>query len=92
MKINLSPEQQNALNSFEKTQPVVATLLKAVVKHHIAELCDVRNIDAKGNMGLQALAAQKSVEQLVSIFEIFFPDIAAEVKLGPAGKKISQYR
>lgn len=93
MKINLTPDQQNALQNFEQNHPAVATLVKAVLKHHISELCDVRNIDAKGNMGLQALASQKATEQLVSIFEIIFPDIANEVKLGPAtAEKKRQYR
>lgn len=89
-KPNLSPEQHNALSGFEQSSPAVAELVRQVIQFYISELDSVKNIDAKGNMGLQALASQKSVETLEMIFEVLFPGIS---KIGTSEKKkISQYR
>lgn len=68
-----------------------ARVARKVLIEGVNDLMDVRNIDPKGNMGLQALANQRAAETLTELFEMLFPNIAEQV--GPqASEKISPWR
>ena len=66
--------------------------LKELLLAAEAELRDVGNIDPKGNMGLQALAAQKAVETLQEIRSHVFPDTVRGTEKKTGEKAISQFR
>jgi len=89
-KISLSPEQENVLSRFVTENVTEAPLIKGIIKHYMRELDSVQNIDPKGNMGLQALAAQRSVEILKEVFDIIFPEQVDQKKREPG--KMSQWR
>lgn len=66
--------------------------LKELFRAAEAELRDVGNIDPKGNMGLQALAAQRAVENLLAVREHVFPEsVKTEMVNGKEHRK-SQWR
>lgn len=93
MKIDLGPEKTNAIAKLMAVGGAGVEALRELFQAAEAELRDVGNIDPKGNMGLQALAAQRALEAVQSIQEHVFPDTAARtggVKVEKA--PVSQYR
>lgn len=79
-------EQQKQQILAVKDSPGVQVIIE-VIASNIRELEDVRNIDAKGNMGLQALANQQAVKKLDDIFTKI-----GLVEQGAPQKVLSQYR
>lgn len=73
-KIELPEVEKNTLSQFGRDGGQSALVVKKVLQHAVDELMDIRNIDSKGNMGLQALAHQRAAEVLVEIFKEIFPD------------------
>lgn len=74
MKIDL---EQNKLDAIQKLMAVGGAgveALRELFSRAEAELSDVRNIDPKGNMGLQSLAAQQAIKVLDEIKSQIFPD------------------
>lgn len=92
MKINLDENKTNALSKLMGVGGAGVEALKELLQSAEAELIDVRNIDPKGNMGLQSLAAQKSVEILAEIISHIFPDVVKTVTVDGKEKKTSQWR
>lgn len=91
MKINLDPEKSNAIAKLMGVGGAGVEALKELFIAAESELDSVRNIDPKGNMGLQALAAQKSVEVLLEIRSHIFPELRGPERK-PTEKTISQFR
>lgn len=92
MKINLDPEKSNAIAKLMAVGGTGVEALKELLLSAEAELDSVSNIDPKGNMGLQALAAQKAVETLQEIRSHVFPETVRQVKGVRTEKPISQFR
>lgn len=93
MKINLDETKTRAVASLINVGGAGVEALKELFIAAEDELRDVCNIDPKGNMGLQALAAQKSVEILLEIRSHVFPDSVRTEKVAGGGeKRISQWR
>lgn len=92
MKINLDQEKSNAIAKLMAVGGAGVEALKELLLAAEAELRDVGNIDPKGNMGLQALAAQKAVETLKEIRSHLFPDTIAKTEKKPGERQISQFR
>lgn len=92
MKINLDENKSNAIEKLMGVGGAGVEALKELFQAAEAELRDVSNIDPKGNMGLQTLAAQKALETVVELKAHVFPELVVR----EAGKKpeeqISQYR
>lgn len=74
MKINLEEGESNAIAKLMAVGGTGVEAIKKLFALAEAELVDVRNIDPKGNMGLQTLAAQKSLDALQEIMWQMFPD------------------
>lgn len=93
-KIKLNDDESSALENFARSGQQAYPVLKKIFKHYIGDLESVRNIDSKGNMGLQALARQNALESLEEIEEQIFPDVAPARRKPEPGDRppISQYR
>lgn len=83
MKIHLDESKSNAIAKLMGVGGAGVEALKELFQVAEAELRDVSNIDPKGNMGLQALAAQRAVEALREIGGHVFP----ELKTARTGKE-----
>lgn len=92
MKINLDENKSNAIAKLMAIGGAGVEALKSLLLSAEAELDSVRNIDPKGNMGLQALAAQRAMEILLEIRSHIFPDSVRIEKSGSNEKKISEWR
>ncbi len=97
MKIQLDQNEVNALEQLAGSGMNAYGVLKKIFKHYISDLESVRNIDPKGNMGLQTLARQEALKTVEEIAELLFPDAAVarsrtQPPTGPQGKPLSQYR
>lgn len=92
MKINLDQEKSNAIAKLMAVGGAGVEALKELLLSAEAELRDVGNIDPKGNMGLQALAAQKAVETLQEIRSHVFPETVNKATGVRVEKPISQFR
>lgn len=92
MKINLDESKSNAIAKLMAVGGAGVEALKELLLAAEAELRDVNNIDPKGNMGLQALAAQKAVETLQEIRSHVFPETVSKNGGVVVEKKISQFR
>jgi len=73
MKIDLDPIKTDAIAKLMNVGGAGVEALKELFDAAEAELRDVTNIDPKGNMGLQSLAAQRAVEVLQGIKSNVFP-------------------
>lgn len=91
MKIQLDQEEENAIANIMKVSGPGASAIKKLFSLAEQDLSNIMNIDKKGNMGLQALAAQNSVENLRGIIEVFFPEIKG-MEASVKGKAISKWR
>lgn len=76
MKINLDPNEVNALEHFEGSGMPAVAVIKKILQFSITRLDSIENIDPKGNMGLQTLANQNAVKELKEIRDVIFPGIA----------------
>lgn len=92
MKIILEPNESSAIANFAASGHQAYPVLKKIFKYYQDELESVRNIDPKGNMGLQSLARQEALKILDDISNEIFPDISPPRRKEEPGKKISQYR
>lgn len=92
MKINLDEGKSNAIARLIAVGGAGVDALKELLISAEAELDSVSNIDPKGNMGLQALAAQKAVEILLEVRSHIFPESVKLKKVGTEEKKISAWR
>lgn len=92
MKINLDEQKDNAIAKLVGNGGAGVEALKELFQAAEAGLRDVSNIDPKGNMGLQALAAQRAVETLLEVREHVFPDSVRTEKVDGRDKRISQWR
>ena len=92
MKIDLDENKSNAIAKLMAVGGAGVEALKELLLAAEAELNSVSNIDPKGNMGLQALAAQKAVETLQEIRSHVFPGTVEEKSTGQRDQKISQFR
>ena len=93
MKINLEEGKSNAIAKLMGVGGTGVEALRELFASAIAELSDVRNIDPKGNMGLQALASQKAVEALQEVQGHIFPETqAARGKGGTEKEQPRPYR
>lgn len=92
MKINLDEDKSNAIARLMQVGGAGVEALKELFQAAEAELNSVKNIDPKGNMGLQALASQKALETVVEIRANLFPDSVRIEKVNGEEKRISQWR
>lgn len=90
-KLNLAQDDIDAIQALVSQKSLGVVALKKVVEYYMNDLLDIRNIDPKGNMGLQTLAAQRAHETLSSIFGDIYLIEPGSPKAG-AGEKISQWR
>lgn len=91
MKIHLDEEKSNAIAKLMAVGGAGVEALKELLQAAEAELRDVSNIDPKGNMGLQALAAQRAVEALQELRGHIFPGTNVTGS-GERKKPVSQFR
>lgn len=91
MKIELTPEDENAIATLVATKGAGVEALKRLFSAGIADLRDVMTLDPKGNLGLQSLAAQRAVSVVEAIQAKIFPDMGYTVP-GTGKKGISQFR
>lgn len=82
MKIKLTNDQGNAIDKLIANGGAGVEALKELFNQAIAELSDIRNIDPKGNMGLQSLASQKALEIIDEIQHLTFPKESNKKNLG----------
>lgn len=73
-RIELEQDEVDALENLVNSGSTGVAVLKKIIKLHIEELESVRNIDPKGNMGLQTLARQNALEIVEDIAKMMFPD------------------
>lgn len=92
MKIDLDIEKQNAIAKLMAVGGAGVEALKELFQAAEAGLRDVGNIDPKGNMGLQALAAQRALESLQAVKEHVFPETAARTGVRTEKAPVGQYR
>lgn len=90
-KIDLTIDESKALENFASSGHQAYPVLKKMFKHYQEDLGSVKNIDNKGNMGLQALARQNALEIVEEIAEKIFVD-SPPVRREGGEKKIPQYR
>lgn len=89
-KINLEQEDSLILERFAKSNSSDVKVIKKIFDFYINDLRDVRNIDPKGNMGLQALGAQLALTNLDEIRDLIFGTPSSDTAEGKP--TISQYR
>lgn len=65
----INKEDGAALDQLWRSGMPGIDVTKRVITENLLDLIDVRNIDPKGNMGLQALARQEAAKKLQEIFE-----------------------
>ena len=82
-ELKLNEEEKNLLKTFPQTSPPTVAIFKKIFTHYIGELESVRKIDPKGNMGLQTLAAQRSLETLEEIQKVFIQETETGVAQQP---------
>lgn len=92
MKINLDENKSNALGKLMAVGGAGVEALKELFQAAEAELRDVSNIDPKGNMGLQTLAAQKALEAVKEIRSHVFLDTSVRIEKKKNAGDISQFR
>lgn len=92
MKIDLEESKSNAIAKLMGVGGAGVEALKELFQAAEAELRDVSNIDPKGNMGLQALAAQRAVETLLELRGHVFPDSVQTETVNGKETKISRWR
>ena len=92
MKIDLDENKINAIANLMKVGGAGVEALTELFQKAEAELDSVKNIDPKGNMGLQALAAQRALDTVVEIRSYIFPDSVRVERVNGEEKKISQWR
>lgn len=86
-ELKLNEEEKNLLKTFPQTSPPTVAIFKKIFTHYIGELESVRKIDPKGNMGLQTLAAQRSLETLEEIQKVFIQETGA-TSTPPTNEKV----
>lgn len=92
-KINLTPEQVNALEQHSNSGANGVKIIKAILTFYIEDLINIDNIDPKGNMGLQTLARQEAKKTLVEVRDLIFPELSEDMKKAtPGAEKMSQWR
>lgn len=90
-KLVLEQHDIDAIQALVSQKSTGVLAFKKVLEYHMNDLLDIRNIDPKGNMGLQTLAAQLAYQSISEIFESIFL-IDAPSKKQDKGDKISQWR
>jgi hypothetical protein len=90
-ELNLAQEDVDAIQALVSQKSLGVLAFKKVLEYYMNELKDIRNIDPKGNMGLQTLAAQLAYEKLEDFFKSIFLIEASTMK-PDAGSKMSQWR
>lgn len=93
-RMNLDQNEINALEQFEASGMNAVAVIKKIFNFHIAELDSIKNIDPKGNMGLQSLANQNALEAVEGIRDTVFQTVAQKKKVPIAEpeKTKSQWR
>ncbi len=89
-KLVLSAEEQEMISSLIKQKSAGVQVIEKVIKYYLEQLRDIRNIDSKGNMGLQTLANQNAHELLLDIFNEMFPSLVAQQRA--VKPKMSQWQ
>jgi len=92
MKIELDENKANALAKLMAVGGAGVEALKELFQAAEAELNSVKNIDPKGNMGLQALAAQRALEAVLEVRENVFPESVRTETVDGKERKVSQWR
>jgi len=92
MKIDLDENKSNAIAKLMAVGGAGVEALKELFQAAEAELNSVKNIDPKGNMGLQALAAQRALEAVLEVRENVFPDSVRTEMVNGQERKVSQWR
>ena len=69
-KINLNAEDKQHLGGLVASNAPGLGVLKKILKHYMTELQDVRNIDPKGNVGLQTVADGGEIRLLPWLWEL----------------------
>lgn len=87
-KIKLNDSDIEIIDAFIKSKHPAVAAIEKILNYHIEQSRDVRNIDRKGNMGLQALAMQNVQRVLENILFDLFPTLDFEKPT----KKIGQFR
>lgn len=82
-KINLPDAHRQALLMWGQSGGSGVSAVKELFALSIEDLSDISNIDSKGNVGLQTIAAQKAVEYLREMYGIMFPIGAPKMKVVP---------
>lgn len=85
-KIQIDPAELSQLQNLIGMGAPGVKVLKKILDHYISELRDVRNIDASGNMGLQALAAKQALSVLDEFRGEVFPSSKPRVTVAVPGQ------
>ena len=70
-------------------------VLKKIFKHYIAQLESVRDIDPKGNVGLQTCSRQNALETIEEMELVIFPDVVVSrprIQQPSGDQPMSKYR
>lgn len=89
MKIELDEKEINTLAAFSSKGGADVDALKKLFRLGEADLIDIRNIDPKGNVGLQTCARQEAQKILAQIKQIVFPE--SEIRMEKP-KPLNQFR
>jgi hypothetical protein len=73
-KIQIDPAEQATLDSLLGSGAPGLALMRRIFDHYVDDLGDVRNIDPKGNVGLQTVARQEALNILEEIRGTIFTD------------------
>lgn len=91
-KIQIDPTELQQLHAMIAAAAPGIKVLRKILDHYINELRDVRNIDDKGNMGLQAKAAQEALAVLDEFRDEVFPSSKPRVTVGAAPGQVPEKR
>lgn len=72
--------ERKTLESFVAQRGAGVELIKEIIEFHLSDLIDIRNIDPKGNVGLQTCSRQIAYDTLEQIFSVIFSDAQPEPK------------
>lgn len=75
-KMNLTESDRTILQAFVAQRGAGVDLIKKIIEFHLSDLIDIRNVDAKGNVGLQTCSRQLAYGKLEKIFSIIYSDEA----------------
>jgi len=92
MKIILDENEENVLESLQRSNMPGFKVVEKIFKTNMEELESIANIDPKGNVGLQTCSRQEALKTLKEIYEKVFGSTVKNVGVAGEKKKFGPYQ